>query len=78
MIMDDTTFSALAERARAYPVVLRRSQMSKITLRARETAACRGREAPVLPCRVCTRFIDRDARETGEDTARVQDFASLA
>ncbi|HDS62775.1 MAG TPA: hypothetical protein ENN52_01315 [Methanofollis liminatans] len=76
--MDDTTFSALAERARAYPVVLRRSQMSKITLRARETAACRGREAPVLACRVCTRFMDTNAREVGEDTGRARHFASLA
>jgi len=54
MIMDDTTFSALAERARAYPVVQRRSQMSKITFRARQGSMCMGRDAPALPCELYT------------------------
>ncbi|MDK2975462.1 MAG: hypothetical protein PWP08_1833 [Methanofollis sp.] len=54
MIMEDTTFSALAGRARAYPVVQRRSQMSKNALRARQEAASAGRKTAPLPCEICT------------------------
>lgn len=35
MTMTDITFSAIAERAQAYPVVQRRNQMSKAAFMAR-------------------------------------------
>lgn len=36
MTMTDTTFSAIAERAQAYPVVQRRNQISKTAFLARK------------------------------------------
>ncbi len=37
MIMTDITFSAIAERAQAYPAVQRRNQISKAAFLARKT-----------------------------------------
>ncbi|WP_165394746.1 hypothetical protein [Methanofollis fontis] len=51
--MEDTTFSAIAERARTYPVVLRKSQMSKVTYMARPHHAERRSCPAPLPCMIC-------------------------